>query len=79
MDMVKSVHWVHPRLLDLADFLDGYWESIIKLHPPLCEFLHGFSLYIYLFLASVLPKLTHNQVVEFQSLSIGKGVIRLCP
>ena len=32
-----------------------------------------------LLLASVIPKLTHNWVVGFQSLSIGKGGIRLCP
>ena len=35
------------------------------------------DIYIYILLASVRPKLTHNQVVEFQSHIIGKGVIRL--
>ena len=32
-----------------------------------------------LLLSSVLPKLANNRVVEFQSRSIGKGIIRLCP
>ena len=38
---------------------------------------HLFSLS--LLLASLIPKLTHNRVVEFEYRSIGKGSIRLCP
>ena len=33
----------------------------------------------YLLMASVIPKRTHSRVVGFQSWSIGKGIIILCP
>ena len=41
--------------------------------------IQTFSLSLYLLLASVLPKFTHNWAVEFQSRSIGKRGIRLFP
>ena len=50
---------------------------------PVWDYVLLFLALVYLslslLLASVLPKLSHNWVAEFQSWSLGKERIRLCP